>query len=742
MRQMLDGRAFILGDMTGIGKGRQLAMLLKWAQRQGEKPVFVTEKSMLFNDLYRDLEDIGYADMRPFILNSDPGARITNRNGGIVYNLPTPDEMNDFRTTGSIPVGYDFLLTTYSQLNKPAQKSWKPAAVLNAIKGTYLILDESHNASGIDSNTDLFFQQAVQEARGVCFASATYAKYPSSMPIYALKTAMGLAKIPAQDLLEIVNHGGPILQEVMAQGLVESGAMIRRQRDMSDVERVLATPSVPETVESLRNSYDKIIALIDDIRDFHKKYLKVYTDFRNPVSILNSKYKISLSESWVSSECDVKDWNPQLRLAPTIRQLLFALKTEFAIEKTLEEIKAGRKPIVQISRTMASNLSRILTIGDACDSPDFALILQNCVEDLFQYEVTGQTVRKVGKKEYHKTYTTTCTYSFSDVIDFFNSKEWLNSGVCKTAASTAQEAKGCYDMLVSSIRSILTGLPLSPVDYFIQRLGAEGVAVGELTQRNLRLVYDDVLAGPNSRVICQKRKAFDKKRVAADFNNGKIDVLIGNRVMASGISLHNCEGVGDLRPRTIITWEQQDSADLQTQFDGRADRTGQLDRCKYIVLSSPIPTEQRYLMLNSRKQRSLNANVEANQGQDKICVDIFNKYGVKVIEEFTADNPEYSDTTYSAAEKLNGRFRQKKSPVTNTQCAQFVSNFLRDLGLLVCCDQETILSDIMERYTQLMDSLDANGENDLTTIVLPLEAELMHERVFYNGKKGATSPFT
>lgn len=69
LRQITAGRAFVLGDMTGIGKGRQLAMLLKWAQRNGYTPVYVTEKSMLFNDLYRDLRDIGYADMRPFILN-------------------------------------------------------------------------------------------------------------------------------------------------------------------------------------------------------------------------------------------------------------------------------------------------------------------------------------------------------------------------------------------------------------------------------------------------------------------------------------------------------------------------------------------------------------------------------------------------------------------------------------------------------------------------------------------------
>ena len=741
MRQMLDGRAFILGDMTGIGKGRQLAMLLKWAQRHGERPVFVTEKSILFNDLYRDLKDVGYADMRPFILNSDPAARITDSFGNIIYNLPTAQEMDEFKSTGTIPGGYDFLLTTYSQLNKDAKKSWKPKAVLSAIKSTFLILDESHNATGIDSNTGLFFQLAVQEARGVCFASATYAKYPSSMPIYALKTAMGDAKIPAADLLEIVSHGGPILQEVMSRGLVESGSMIRRQRDMSDVERLLATPSEPEVIDSLRNSYDTVIGLIDDIRDFYKKFLKEYTDSLNPIDILNSKFKISPTERWAGSECKIKDWNPQRRLSPTIRQLLFALKTEFAIEKTLEEIKEGRKPIVQISRTMASNISRIMNVGDQIDSQDFALVLQSCLDDIFQFEVQGKTVRTVGKKSVVTSYSTTCQYTFNDVLNFFNSAEWKNSGRSEHPDETAGNSQSCYDLLVNNIKTALTGLPLSPIDYFMQRLTAEGLKVAELTQRDICLVYEDVKAGPNSRVTCKKRRSIDKKQAASDFNNGKIDVLIGNRVMASGISLHNCEGVGDARPRTIITWEQQDSADVQTQFDGRADRTGQLDHCKYVILVSPVPSEQRYLMLNNRKQRSLNANVEANQGCNKMNFDIFNKYGVQVIGEFTADNPEYAETTISADVRMtSGRFGKSK-PMMSGKSPQFVSSFLRNLGLLVCSEQEVILNDIMSRYTMLIESLDESGDNELMTTVLPLQAELCHRQVFLAGKKGAMSPF-
>ncbi len=740
MRQMIDGRAFILGDMTGIGKGRQLAMLLKWAQRQGKKPVFVTEKSILFNDLYRDLKDIGYGDMRPFILNSDSTARITDAVGHIIYNLPSSYEIEEFRNTGEIPLGYDYLLLTYSQLKKDSRKSWKPRAVLSAIKGNYLIMDESHNASGITSNVGLFFQQAVQEAAGVCFASATYAKYASSMPIYAFKTAMGSAKISSEDLLDIVSQGGTILQEVMAQGLVESGSMIRRQRDMSEVERVLETTKDESAIQSLRVSYDKIIALIDDIRSFYKDYISVYINSIDPVGILSTTHKTSAGENWLTDDCKIKPWSPQQRLSPTIRQLLFALKTELAIDKTLEEVKSGRKPIVQISRTMESNIAKLMNIGDSCDNPDFAQVLKDSVTNVFEYEVFGKTSKKVGKKYVETSYSTKCKYQLSDVIDYYNSPLWMKSGFLLTGIK-GEDVQNCYDQLLYDISSVLTGLPLSPIDYFVQRLTEEGLKVGELTERKAMLVYDDVANGPNSSVVCQARKKSDKKQLASDFNNGKIDVLIGNRVMASGISLHNSEGFADTRSRTMITWEQQDSADVQTQFDGRADRTGQLNHCKYIVLASPIPVEQRYLMLNRRKQRSLNANVEANQGRDTICVDIFNKYGAKVIEEFSYENPEYAETISGAQISQGANSFRKKNGVIKGKNAEFVSYFMRDLGLLSCAEQEKILTEVMERYNQLIASLDENNENDLTVNILPLQAELIKRQVFVPGKKDADSPF-
>ena len=88
--QIENGKALIIGDMTGVGKGRQAAAIIRYAVMSGKRPIFITEKPQLFSDIYRDLRDIGSADLNPFILNSkgneDPA--MTDENGVVIYDTP------------------------------------------------------------------------------------------------------------------------------------------------------------------------------------------------------------------------------------------------------------------------------------------------------------------------------------------------------------------------------------------------------------------------------------------------------------------------------------------------------------------------------------------------------------------------------------------------------------------------------------------------------------------------------
>lgn len=717
INEMKQGRGFILGDMTGVGKGRQIAALLVWAYNQGVTPVFVTEKSILFSDMYRDLKDIGYGHLRPFILNSDSEARVNDEFGRKVYGLPSKDEREWFRQTKTLPVGYDMLWFTYSQMNRPETINWKAECVREVMKDTYIMLDESHNASGQESNTGQFFLKAITAARGVCFSSATFAKYPSSMPLYAVKTAMADALMSNDELIRIVSHGGPILQEEMAKGLTESGSMIRRQRDMKGVVREIFSPSDPASVNSTRQRYDAVIEVIQDLYDFQHKYIDFIIDCYMPADIeqeLRKKCNIPKSEVFCERSLHIDYDQISCRMAPVIRQLLFAIKADDAVQATLEAIGRGEKPIVQINHTMESQLETLLPVGKRLQSTEFTQLLHQSFEALFHYWMCGTTEVGKGKNRHTKQYR----YKIDITLDQIESYP------------SCKDVRAAYAFVNDKIMQTVTGITLSPIDYFIQRIEEAGFRVGEITKRHTRLDLRPIDGGDPIRV---PRKAQDIKQLAKDFNNGSLDVLVGNRVMATGISLHSSPLYQDQRPRCIITWEMQDSADKQTQFDGRADRTGQLSHCHYVVLSSAVPAEQRYLMMSERKLRSLNANVTASQKTDSPCIDILNRYGSRVVKEYLQEHPEMAELVVGLNETRIAKYQNSDE--------ELVLHFMHSLPLLRCQDQEAMFGEVMQRYTTLIQELNDNGENDIEVKVLPLMAKLLDRQIFSPGNPNTTSMF-
>lgn len=59
----------IIGDQTGLGKGRQAAAMIRYGLLTGYLPIFLTDRYTLFSDMYRDCKALGIKDARPLILN-------------------------------------------------------------------------------------------------------------------------------------------------------------------------------------------------------------------------------------------------------------------------------------------------------------------------------------------------------------------------------------------------------------------------------------------------------------------------------------------------------------------------------------------------------------------------------------------------------------------------------------------------------------------------------------------------
>lgn len=744
LQQAKKGNAFIIGDMTGIGKGRQAASLIRYAKKQGQVPVYFTKTAGLLSDVYRDLVDIGSPDLRPFVFGSAKEAAITDSDGKVVFALPSKSEvkrvLDYIEKNGKLPDEYDYVLTTYSQVSNGvyefdengARKEKKLAkgktfgaaalsgqrrrdAIEKLMGNAYLILDESHTAGG-NSGQGNYFQHIIQKAKNVTFFSATFAKRPDNMPIYALRTAMNEGGMKSSDLIDAVKRGGATLQEIMSQTLTQCGQMIRRERDMTGVTIDWKAIDDPERVQEQREQYDSIIGLFNDIINFQKKYVSSYVDERNDeLAAIQSTMGIKKG----TAALGIKNQPFASKAFNTVQQVLLSLKAKSAAERAIDYLKQGMKPVIALNNTNESQTGN-LALGEEMDAPDLGTSLKKGLEGTLRY--TQKDAKDNSESGYIK---------LSDLGD---------------------EAVEAYHELEKKIEQTSTGLSLSPIDVIKNELQKAGYKVGELTGRQTEFVYND-----NGTVTKVKRADTDKKKLARDFNDGKIDALILNKSAATGISLHASSKYKDQKKRVMIVAQQQLDVNDEVQMRGRIDRTGQVARGAYEYVVSLIPAEQRLLMMFKAKLKSLDANTTSSQKSkfnEMEVADITNKYGDKVVKEYMA---EHLDLYARMAdpfgwEKSNGDDLSRIDPQTlvasgggvgDGEAGADASKLLGRMALLRVSEQEKMLQEIGELYANEIQRLNEMGENDLEITELPLKAKTLHKEVWKQGAEpGGDNAFT
>ena len=735
LQQAKKGNAFIIGDMTGIGKGRQAASLIRYAKKQGQVPVYFTKTAGLLSDVYRDLVDIGSPDLRPFVFGSAKEAAITDSDGKVVFALPSKSEvkrvLDYIEKNGKLPDEYDYVLTTYSQVSNGvyefdengARKEKKLAkgktfgaaalsgqrrrdAIEKLMDNAYLILDESHTAGG-NSGQGNYFQHIIQKAKNVTFFSATFAKRPDNMPIYALRTAMNEGGMKSSDLIDAVKRGGATLQEIMSQTLTQCGQMIRRERDMTGVTIDWKAIDDPERVQEQREQYDSIIGLFNDIINFQKKYVSSYVDERNEeLAAIQSTIGIKKG----TAALGIKNQPFASKAFNTVQQVLLSLKAKSAAERAIDYLKQGMKPVIALNNTNESQTGN-LALGEEMDAPDLGTSLKKGLEGTLRY--TQKDAKDNSESGYIK---------LSDLGD---------------------EAVEAYHELEKKIEQTSTGLSLSPIDVIKNELQKAGYKVGELTGRQTEFVYND-----NGTVTKVKRADTDKKKLAREFNDGQIDALILNKSAATGISLHASSKYKDQKKRVMIVAQQQLDVNDEVQMRGRIDRTGQVARGAYEYVVSLIPAEQRLLMMFKAKLKSLDANTTSSQKSkfnEMDVADITNKYGDKVVREYMAEHLDlYSRMADPFGwEKVYGEDLSSIDPQKlmatasgmngDSEAGADASKLLGRMALLRVNEQEKMLQEIGELYANEIQRLNEMGENDLEITELPLKAKTLHKEVWKQG---------
>ena len=723
------GKGFIIGDQTGVGKGRVVAAMIRYALVNGKVPIFVTEKPNLYSDMIRDLDDIGMtselgldtANPKILITNNDekiPYTLLRDVNGEIVENnltLKAPQKdakldavfkrMQDSESLGD----YKVIFTTYNQLQTVKGKDTERRRLIKQFgAGNYMIFDESHNAGGagetqartkeqrekaqegqsLATGRAAFVRNLVQNAYGTFFSSATYAKKPDVMDLYS-STDMKLAVKNLNELADAIKNGGIPMQQTVANMLAQAGQYIRRERTFAGVSYDTTETKVDkQTAENMASSMRDILAF-SRAKEVAVKDLKKQLDKRGAAIAGGPAEKTQVASANFGSI-----------MHNLIDQMLLSLKVQSSIDHAIERLKAGEKVVMTVSNTMGSFLKDYademgLVAGDKVDLS---------FKDMYLRYLEKQRVIKIkspgGRVD---EYRLTDADLGPGLVQQFNDVKAFIEGAGFGSA------------------------PISPIDYLHAELNKAGYKTEEITGRTVTVNYSTgkpLLASRNSSIA---------KRVQAvkNFNNGTSDVMILNQAGSTGLSLHASSKFDDKRKRHMIIIQPEKNIDTHMQMLGRVHRTGQVIPPAYSQMMADIPAEMRPAAVLLKKMASLNANTTGSRKSAvsaEGAVDFMNDYGGQVVTEFLRDNPE----VYQA---LGGKKVIDLSDDPSEASEEDIRKVTGYIPILPIKQQEEIYKDLVERYKDLIEREDSMGTNKLESKAVDLDAKTIESKQITEDKQ-------
>ncbi len=697
---------FIIGDQTGIGKGRVVAAMIRYSMKKGITPIFMTEKTGLFTDMYRDLSDIGMADIHNKILVTNNSANIPLTEDGKIAIKTTAkhnrEVLGDIVTERELIGDYKVVFTTYDQMSD--QKSIRRDLLRVLAPNAMIILDESHNAGGTDnkpqkgkSPRSQFLREIIPQSKAVFYSSATYAKRPDTMSLYS-KTDMRFAVDEISKLGAAISQGGVPLQQAVASMLVDAKQYLRRERSFDGVEYNVAPVSVNiKHTDTAAASFREIKEFSDGIiGDIVKNLKKEAAETGDNAGGASSASDSSISTTGFASV-----------MHNLIGQFLLAQKTQGAIQKAIESFKRGEKPVLTLSNTMGSFIADYADTYNLQPNDGVGLTFKDLIASYLEKTRYYTEGTAFGKKERH----------------YIDDAMLGNAGLRE------------YNRIRKMIYELpIADLPVSPIDYMRRELEKAGIRVAEITGRKDIVEYQADGSMRYKRRSDKDTSTSAKVKIISDFNNDKIDALILNRSGSTGISLHAAPKYQGHKPaqRHMIIVQAEGNIDTHMQMLGRVHRTGQVVLPKYSQLMADTPAERRPAAVLSKKMASLNANTTAGTDSAvtaKNVVNFINKYGDKVCADLMMDFPELH-------RKLGSPLKESAKGYEEEQAASKVTG---RIAMLPTAEQERLYNMIEDEYELLISQLEAMGENDLEAKTYQTDAKTLEKISVFQGQ--GSSPF-
>ena len=711
------GDGMLIGDQTGLGKGRVLAGMARYAVLHGINTAFITENETLFTDFWRDVVDTRSEDLiKPMLLNT--GSVLFDQQG-VPTHRGRKGVIDRSIAVPAHPAGHNMVIATYSQFNRDADGSRKTDWLRYMASGSILITDEAHNAAGGTSNTSQSISGAIKGASGIIYSSATFVREPKNIALYA--PALPLSEFDIARIEETLEKGGEPLQEIFISEVVKSGTVLRREQNLDNIEMRSRADNNPARNEALADKFAEVVeAIVNLTGEANIRIATFNKAMREKLKKASTAKKKSgkNAKAIAIKTASVKRLNFGSRLSSLGENFLLGLRVDEVAAAAIDAIKEGRRPVIALENTMESLLSDVVAsndlpdLGTDFDANDAGMSGAFITDTYPQFRhLLANTVRRL---------VTTSHVTASGQQTDFNllDRDAITLGIIDVEnQAILQEG---YDAVMALIDQF-PEMPISPIDQVIEKLRDAGYTCGELSARKLAIQRLE-----DGRFMIGSRENVNKNRIIRDFNYGEVDALVMTRVGTTGISMH-AHKAWNHQQRELIEMQVMGDVARRIQLFGRFNRKGQVNTPIITTVSSGLPAENRQISMENRKLRKMFANTTANRDSaflNNEVVDIMNRIGDVVCLRYLQDNPHLANRMGFDLQKIEAE--ADNPSMFNGLASQFTFRLIT----LPVKQQVSVFNEVAEEYRASIEALEAQGINPFRSKEFDIKATVIGRQLY------------
>ena len=550
-------QGFLIGDGTGVGKGREIAGIILDSFHKGQKKaVWVSKNADLHRSAVRDWEDIGGDGKKLFQLKNMGGQK-----NGIAF-LPYTTLSQGL----SINKGGDLVEPEGKKSRMKQLVEW-----LGKDFDGVIAFDESHemrNSVGVKPSAKALagveLQKQFPNAR-IVYVSATAATEVENLA-YADRLGLwgtGTAFANKNDFIGKIATGGLAAMELVARDMKAMGTYISRTISFDGVEydRIehKLTPEQTEVYDTLSEAWQIVLQNLD-----------AALDETGQASDGRAKGR-ALGRFWSANQA-------------FYNQVLISMQMPSVIAQVKKDIEAGHAIVMQLVNTNAAIMER--KIG--------GLEEDQTLDDL------DMTPRDMLMEFLNRSFPTQQYEEYTDDDGTVRSRP-VYSKDGKPVIN--REALRMKEVLLDRVGSVK--VPDGPLEMVLNAFGTEKVA--EITGRKRRVIKAfDEESGRETRKLDTR----SEKGIQADadaFMDDRKQILIFSDKGGTGQSYHADKTKKNQRKRIHYLIQPGWRADAAVQGFGRTHRSNQAHAPLYVLVTTNLDGQKRFISSIARRLDQLGA---------------------------------------------------------------------------------------------------------------------------------------